>query len=98
MKKIIIAAVAIAVFASYNVYHSNSETEKAYNMALENVEAMAGLEDGPTRIEQCTNKVLTQDTGIWFLECDSRTTGSLIYSCPVMPKEGGRTDWYYCRK
>lgn len=42
MKKLILAAVAIAAFASYNVYRSNSETEGMSDTMLANVEALAG--------------------------------------------------------
>lgn len=45
MKKIFLAAVAIAAFASYNTYRSNNnETEGMSDTMLANVEALAGNE------------------------------------------------------
>ena len=47
MKKIFLAAVAIAAFASYNTYRSNNnETEGMSDTMLANVEALAGGENG----------------------------------------------------
>ena len=46
MKKIFLAAVAIAALASYNIYRSNSETENMSETMLANVEALANLEIG----------------------------------------------------
>ena len=47
MKKFILSVVAIAAFASYNVYCSNNnETEGMSDTMLANVEALAGGENG----------------------------------------------------
>lgn len=46
MKKIFLAAVAIAAFASYNTYRSNTETEGMSDTMLANVEALAAGENG----------------------------------------------------
>ena len=54
MKKIFLAAVAIAAFASYNIYRSNSETENMSETMLANVEALAGGEN-----DLCPNGCLT---------------------------------------
>ena len=46
MKKIMksLAIVAVAIFAGYNVYQSNNETEGMSDTMLANVEALAGEE------------------------------------------------------
>lgn len=45
MKKFILSVVAVAAFASYNVYRSNNnETEGMSDTMLANVEALAGGE------------------------------------------------------
>ncbi len=49
MKKLILPVVAIAVFASYNVYRSNSnDTEGMSDTMLANVEALASGEGSGT--------------------------------------------------
>lgn len=41
-----LAIVAVAIFAGYNVYQSNNETEGMSDTMLANVEALANLEIG----------------------------------------------------
>ena len=53
MKKLILAAVAIAAIASYNVYRSNSETEGMSATMLANVEALANMEAGNGKVYCC---------------------------------------------
>lgn len=99
MKKMILLGVGIllCIWTSFDFSEKDSDV-LMLELALENIEAIASIEDSGTPIEQCTKKVLTYDTGVWFLECDQRTTTSMMYSCPIMPKEGGRGDWFWCRK
>lgn len=55
MKKLILSVVAVAAFASYNVYRSNNnETEGMSDTMLANVEALAGGEN-----DLCPNGCLT---------------------------------------
>ena len=62
MKKFILSVVAIAAFASYNVYRSNNnETEGMSDTMLANVEALAGYEYNPNisygyRLEECKDR------------------------------------------
>ncbi len=53
MKKFILSVVAVAAFASYNVYRSNNnETEGMSDTMLANVEALAySVEDGDNEYE-----------------------------------------------
>ena len=41
-----LAIIAVAIFAGYNVYQSNNETEGMSDTMLANVEALAGGENG----------------------------------------------------
>ena len=44
-----LAIVAVAIFAGYNVYQSNNETEGMSDTMLANVEALAGIEGNKGR-------------------------------------------------
>ena len=46
MRKFILAVVAIAALASYNIYQSNNETEGMSDTMLANIEALAREEWG----------------------------------------------------
>ena len=62
MKKNFLRILAIAAFASYNVYRSNNnETEGMSDTMLANVEALAGYEYNPNisygyRLEECKDR------------------------------------------
>ena len=60
MRKIFLAAVAIAALASYNTYRSNSETENMSETMLANVEALAGGEN-----DLCPNGCVEFGTGCY---------------------------------
>ena len=62
MKKLILAAVAIAAIAGYNVSQSNNETEGMSDTMLANVEALAGGEN-----DLCPNGCLEFGNGCFVM-------------------------------
>ena len=81
MKKFILPIVAIAAFASYNVYRSNNnETEGMSDTMLANVEALAACEGLGNRT--CYKNVQEAPSGnslaVWQRDCRTCTEKWLV--------------------
>ena len=77
MRKFILAVVAIAALASYNIYQSNNETEGMSDTMLANIEALANYE---ASISECNRNGCVSNSAF---DCYFNDNGTFKY-CPNM--------------